>query len=425
MIPKIIHYCWFGEEAIPVEQVAYIQDWKNRHSDWQFIFWNEKNAPMQVPYLKNAKELRKWANMSNYVRLHAVKEYGGIYLDTDIKLVQDLTPLLDDECFFGFEEFNEQENTFGINNAIFGARKEHDFITTCHNELLVTFDGSEEADLSSPRLITDLLIRFKGLSEYKEQLLSDIKLYPVEYFYPIHYSEAYKLNEFEKYIFPQTIAVHVWARTWFNKKKLIEAIDYLTHKTTEQEKYLLTLQHTIQEQNNYVSTLKHTIQEQDKYVSTLQHNIQEQDKYLSTLQQTIQEQESKASEIYFWKQHFENEFNNLKLHQEKDKRIIEYQKTYTELADVSNTIHQKVSDLLKWNNTLERLSEIIEIQSDLIVKRIEILDNKMQTISNEIDTKMEDQSLEFTTMLKNIQKNIDNITFIQIFTNAFKKKNIK
>lgn len=365
MIPKIIHYCWFGENALPDEQVAYIEDWKKRHSDWQFIFWNEDNAPMQVPYLKNAKALRKWANMSNYVRLYAVKEHGGIYLDTDIKLVKGLTSLLDNECFFGFEEFNEQEKTFGVNNAIFGAKKDHDFITSCHNELLVKFDGSEEADLSSPRLNTDLLIRLKGLNEYKEQLLGDIKLYPVEYFYPIHYSEAYKLKEFEKYIFPQTIAVHVWARTWFNKKKLIEAFDFLSYKTSEQEKYIIALQ------------------------------------------KTIEQQESKASEIYFWKQHFENEFNNLKLHQDKDQRIIEYQKTYAEIVE-----------------TLEKLSETIEIKNDLLVKRIEILENKLQSTSNEIDRKIEGQSQEFTAAQKNIRKDIYNINFIQLFTNIFKKKKL-
>jgi hypothetical protein len=341
VIPKIIHYCWFGEEAIPVEQVAYIEDWKKRHTDWEFMFWNEDNAPMQVPYLKNAKELRNWANMSNYVRLYAVKEHGGIYLDTDIKLVKDLTPLLDHDCFFGFEEFNEQKKTFGVNNAIFGAKKDHDFITSCHDELLVKFDGSEQADLSSPKLNTDLLIRLKGLSEYKEQVLGDIKLYPVEYFYPIHYSEAYKLNEYEKHIFPQTIAIHVWARTWIDKKKLIEAFDYLTYKTAEQEKYI------------------------------------------AILQENVQLQEANANEINYWKQHFENEFNNLKLLQDR-------------------------------SNNLEKLSEKIAMQNDLLIKRIEILENKIQGISNET----EGQSQELVA----IRKDIHNNNLIRLFTNIFKKK---
>ncbi|MBO9199015.1 MULTISPECIES: glycosyltransferase [Niastella] len=392
MIPKIIHYCWFGEDSIPVEQMDYIEDWKKRHPDWQFIFWNKDNAPLQIPYLKKAEGLRKWANMSNYVRLYAIKEHGGIYLDTDIKLVKDLTSLLDNDCFYGFEEFNAQDNTFWVNNAIFGAKKDHDFITSCHNELLVKFDGSEEANLSSPRLTTELLIRLKNLSDYKEQLLGDIKLYPIEYFYPIHYSEAYKINEFEKYIFPETIAVHVWARTWVNKKTLIEAFDFLRYKTSEQEKYI------------------------------------------STLQKTIQQQESTANEIYYWKQHFENEFNNLKLHQEKDQIIIEYQRTYTEIVDIINNIQEKVSDLLKWNNTLEKLSETITIQNDLLIKRIELLEDKIhhvedkvqhvedkiQHVSIEIDKKAESQSQEF----KAIHKDIQNISFINLFTNIFKKKKL-
>lgn len=371
MIPKTIHYCWFGEDAIPIEQMAYIEDWKKRHPDWQFIFWNEDNAPLEIPYLKKAKELRNWANMSNYVRLYSIKEHGGIYLDTDIKLVKDLTSLLDNDCFFGFEEFNEQDNTLGVNNAIFGAKKNHDFITTCHDDLLVKFDGSEEANLSSPRLTTELLIRLKGLSEYKEQLLGDIKLYPIEYFYPIHYSEAYKLNEFEKYIFPQTIAVHVWARTWVNKKKLIEAFDYLNYKSAEQEKYI------------------------------------------ASLKNTIHQQESKANEIYFWKQHFENEVNNLKLLQQKDQVIIDYQKTYTQIVDIANVINDKVNDL-------EKLSETITKQNDLLGKQIGIFEDKVQNIINELDKRTEGQSNE----LKIMQKEMSNINFITLFINLFKKKQL-
>jgi hypothetical protein len=378
VIPKIIHYCWFGEEEIPAEHIGYIEDWKKKHPDWQFIFWNEDNAPLQIPYLKNAKELRKWANMSNYVRLYSIKEHGGIYLDTDIKLVKDLTGLLDNDCFYGFEEFNEQDNTFGVNNAIFGAKKDHGFITSCHDELLAKFDGSEEADLSSPRLTTELLISLKGLSEYKEQLLDDIKLYPVEYFYPIHYSEAYKLNEFEKYIFPQTIAIHVWARTWIDKRKLIEAFDFLNHKSTEQEKYI------------------------------------------ADLLKTIREQESKTDEIYYWKQHFENQYNYLKQLKEQEQVIVDYQKTYSEIIDISNVIHEKVDTLVKWQNDLEKLGGTITVQNDLLVKRLEVLEDRIQHVSNELDGKIESQSKE----LEAIQKGLSDMNLFNLFINLFKKKKL-
>jgi anion-transporting ArsA/GET3 family ATPase len=270
LIPKIIHYCWFGELDIPVDQLAYINEWKAMHPDWEFVFWNEANSPLHLPYLKEASRLGKWSNVSNLIRFYSIMEQGGIYLDTDIKLIKNLTSLLENDCFFGFEEGDTTTNVFWVNSAIYGSAKNNKFIGECFEELLTRFDGTEESNLSGPHLLTEKLIRDKGLTSYHEQVLDGIHLYPVEYFYPIHFSEAFKVSELEKNIFPQTIAVHVWARSWIDKSVLIDSVDHLTYKTVIQQKYI------------------------------------------DELKKRIEEQEAKAAEIYFWKQHFEKEFNRIK-----------------------------------------------------------------------------------------------------------------
>jgi hypothetical protein len=227
MIPKIIHYCWFGGQKIPKEHQGYINGWKKVNPGYKIMRWDESNSPMHLPYLKSAKKHSKWANMANLTRLYALSKHGGIYLDTDMKAIKSFKKLLNDQCFFGFEQGKEGSADFWVNNAIIGAVPEHKFIKLCYDSILKKFDGTEEANLSAPRIITDLLKEKRNLKKYGFQKLKDITLYPVEVFYPILYNEVYKTHELKKYITPETIAVHMWARTWYTKEKLLLIVDDL------------------------------------------------------------------------------------------------------------------------------------------------------------------------------------------------------
>ncbi|MBK8848609.1 MAG: hypothetical protein IPN73_00465 [Saprospiraceae bacterium] len=88
MIPKIIHYCWFGQKPMPETFAAYINDWKLLLPDYAFIKWDETNSPLHLPYIATAITKKNWANVSNLVRLWAVYTQGGIYLDTDVQLIK-------------------------------------------------------------------------------------------------------------------------------------------------------------------------------------------------------------------------------------------------------------------------------------------------------------------------------------------------
>ena len=106
MIPKIIHYCWFGGNPIPNDLISYMQTWKEMMPDWKIIEWNESNFDVsQSPlYVQEAYHARKFAFVSDYVRLWALEQYGGVYFDTDIEVLKPFDSLLDNKAFVGLEE---------------------------------------------------------------------------------------------------------------------------------------------------------------------------------------------------------------------------------------------------------------------------------------------------------------------------------
>ena len=213
MIPKIIHYCWFGGAKIPPEHQKFFEGWKKLLPDYKFMLWNEQNSLMRLPYMRTAQRKRNWANMSNFMRLQAVYDFGGIYLDTDVELIKNLNPLLSLSCFFGFESSPENPS-IRVNNAVFGASKRNWFIKKCKTRLLTDFSGEEPAYLSSPGLTTTVL-RELGLTHYGQQKIHDISLFEREFFYPYPFKETYT----EDCVTGETYAVHHWSKSWWSESK--------------------------------------------------------------------------------------------------------------------------------------------------------------------------------------------------------------
>ena len=121
MIPKIIHYCWFGGQPKPEIVLKCIGSWKKYCPDWKIIEWNESNFDVsQHPYMKEAYKIKKWAFVCDVARLLLVYNYGGVYLDTDVELHASLNKLLPENAFFIFE------SDIYINTGLgFGCEKEH------------------------------------------------------------------------------------------------------------------------------------------------------------------------------------------------------------------------------------------------------------------------------------------------------------
>jgi mannosyltransferase OCH1-like enzyme len=107
MIPKIIHYCWFGDNPLPELAQKCIASWKKHCPDYEIREWNEENFNLKSnPYIQEAYSAKKWAFITDYVRLWVIFNYGGIYMDTDVEVLKSLDKFLVHPAFSGFESNN-------------------------------------------------------------------------------------------------------------------------------------------------------------------------------------------------------------------------------------------------------------------------------------------------------------------------------
>lgn len=119
MIPKIIHYVWVGDKEKSEQALKCIESWKKFCPDYEIIEWNnEKFEKIKNLYSKQAYENKKWAFVSDYIRLYALYNYGGVYLDADLEITQNIDKFLENDFFIGFEEY---ENQYNIMSALIGA----------------------------------------------------------------------------------------------------------------------------------------------------------------------------------------------------------------------------------------------------------------------------------------------------------------
>ena len=207
MIPKIIHYCWFGKKDLPPEAKRCIASWKKMCPDYVIIRWDENNFDVnQNPFIKAAYEAKKWAFVSDYARLKVVYDNGGIYLDTDVELRKNLDSLREHGCYIGIQQ-NEFLCTTGLG---FGATKSNPVVLKMlesYDDL--TFSESHTLELSCP-LLNNAVIRSYGLVSNTEITdLPEVTVYPPQYFDP-YGGENLLCNE--------TYSVHHYAASWTSEK---------------------------------------------------------------------------------------------------------------------------------------------------------------------------------------------------------------
>lgn len=211
MIPKIIHYCWFGGNEMPKTAKTYIQGWKQRMPDYQFIEWNEKNYDIsKCKFAEDAYYEKKWAFVTDYVRLDVVYEYGGIYLDTDVEVLRPFDDLLVHKGFMGFDDDNMINTGLG-----FGAEKGNPFIgeNKAKYESLNLYDYIKNLDqISCPHITSDLVKLHGGKLDNKLQEVGNLMLYPREYFCPMNfYNGKIKITD-------RTYSVHRYSMSWLTAR---------------------------------------------------------------------------------------------------------------------------------------------------------------------------------------------------------------
>ena len=214
MIPKIIHYVWVGGNPKPKNIQRCMKTWTKHLQDYQIIEWNEQNFDIhENKYVEQAYQAKKWAFVSDYIRAKAVYEMGGIYMDTDVLVLDNLHDLLGNRAFVGFEN---KENPF---TAVFGAEKGHPLIKdmlSYYDDRDFTFDKQDQLAGVNTVSVSDILKNKYGAqpNNKDQQLQEGIHVYP----------DGVLCNPSA-----QSKTIHVFTGTWMEgakplKRKLVTAL---------------------------------------------------------------------------------------------------------------------------------------------------------------------------------------------------------
>lgn len=210
-IPKIIHYCWFGRGEKPEIVKKCIQSWKNILTDYEIIEWNEDNFDINSnKYVKEAYENKKYAFVSDYVRVKALYDMGGIYLDTDVEVYKPLDKFLVKESFWGFEEKNY------IATSTIGARSGNKLI----KQFLDFYEGKSYTEMAKDietstnvQIVTKIFKEIGFKMNGEKQTIDNIgTIYPQEYFSPYDYINYYNKKT------DKTYTIHHFYKSWVSPK---------------------------------------------------------------------------------------------------------------------------------------------------------------------------------------------------------------
>ena len=213
MIPKKIHYCWFGRGEKPKLAKKCIESWKKYCPDYEIVEWNEDNFDInQNEYTKYCYNNKKFAFLSDYARLMVVYKEGGIYFDTDVEVVRSFDDLLNNKAFVGFET-DEYVNT-GVG---FGAEKNNPVIEQMIREYDKLSDG-KSGTIGCPILNTEALKKSGLKLNGQTQSLKDVTVYSAEYFNPYD-APTGRLSKSEN-----TYSIHWYAASWMSKRKRLRCL---------------------------------------------------------------------------------------------------------------------------------------------------------------------------------------------------------
>lgn len=229
MVPKIIHYCWFGSKEMPLSQQKNIDNWKRLLPGYSFKCWTEQDFDIDsVPFTKEAKEAGKWAFVADYVRLYALYSQGGIYMDTDVIVNKSFDDYLRYSFFTSYEfhpKYRENDRIIelldergcrkpnvpldlkipgvGLMSAIFACEREHPLVKDCMSLYEMSFDENRRRNYTIPTTlaITAEKYGFRYVNE-KQELSHNICIFPSDVFADYRTASS------------DSVAVHVCTGSW-------------------------------------------------------------------------------------------------------------------------------------------------------------------------------------------------------------------
>ncbi len=217
MIPKIIHYCWFGGNPLPDLAIRCIKSWRRFFPDYEIKEWNEDNFALDCcEYVQEAYREEKWALVSDYARFLILYKFGGLYFDTDVEVIKSMEEIVERGAFMGCEPclFSKKKDTFSTVNpglalgAIPGLTLYKTILDSYHTAHLYERGTKREIKTVVER-VTDILIQQGWNNQGKViQHVSGIYIYPSDYFCPLNYTTNV-LN-----ITENTRSIHHYMASW-------------------------------------------------------------------------------------------------------------------------------------------------------------------------------------------------------------------
>ena len=212
-IPKIIHLCWVGDDPYPEKISHCIKSWQDIMPDYTIMLWDsDKLKDINNRFAQEAYKERKWAFVSDYIRLYALYNYGGIYLDSDVKVYKRFDKFLE-YGFFSCIEYFKPTNYIAIEAAVMGSRKNHSFIKECldlYKDIpFIKHDGSLDQTTITVKMAEVANKNWGFLYENKMQKLrNDMVIYPAVTF----------TNTSGEFSHKMTYAIHLCNGSWLEKK---------------------------------------------------------------------------------------------------------------------------------------------------------------------------------------------------------------
>ncbi len=218
MIPKVIHYCWFGGNPLPKYASECIQTWRKLMPDYEIKEWNEQNFDVNsIPYTREAYAAKKYAFVSDYARFWILYHYGGVYFDTDVRMVKSPYHIIEKGPFMGFEQPDEVDKL--SKDPFYYVAPGLGIGVEAHNaffaELLKFYqqrhfiDENGKNNMTTVVQFTTDLLRKQGLHPNNQlQQVAGIWIYPWDYFCPQSFYTK-KMNSSAN-----TVSVHLYSESW-------------------------------------------------------------------------------------------------------------------------------------------------------------------------------------------------------------------
>lgn len=260
MIPKKIHYCWFGGNPLPELAIKCIESWKKYCPDYEIIEWNERNYNIgeKCDYVREAYTAKKWAFVSDYARYDILYQHGGLYFDTDVEIIKSIEEIVKNGSFMGFEYSKNKEIKVASGLGIGSLPKQRFYkeILGYYDKIhFINKDGSYN-QITIVEYTTNLLKKYGLFEKNIIQKVEDITIYPTEYFCPLNYETGKIL------ITDKTVSIHHYTSSWHTEKeKKFKELERRFLNKCGQEKINLLEKNMLYRfiKNLYINGLKKTL----------------------------------------------------------------------------------------------------------------------------------------------------------------------